>query len=197
MQSIDQYLLSDKRLINRTEPIKKNKKESTIEELKKIWSWNYEKLHEKRVYHENGHLILKGKNIPSGQNYQGYYQIRITQPSGKPKGYLAHRMIWLFHHGYLKPNSIIDHIDGNTSNNRIENLREVTKSQNMWNCKISAYNTSGVKGITFVKKLNKWKAQFKCDGKHVYVGIFDTIEEAELMLIAERTKLHGDFARHE
>jgi len=66
-------------------------------------------------------------------------------------------LIFLYHHGYLP--KFVDHIDGNKKNNRIENLREATKSQNAMNQKVSTRNTSGIKGVMWHKRDKKWFVQ--------------------------------------
>lgn len=82
----------------------------------------------------------------------------------------AHRLAWLLHYGHLPINSI-DHIDGNKSNNQIDNLRDVTHQQNMWN-KITT------KGYYWNKMKNKFHAQIRIDGKLIFLGLFQTEQEA-------------------
>src|SRR5690606_28968194 len=74
--------------------------------------------------------------------------------------WLAHRLAWFYVHG-RPPQSGIDHIDGNPSNNRIANLREATQSQNNANAKRPRHNTSGFKGVS--KSRGKWQAVVQCD----------------------------------
>ena len=91
----------------------------------------------------------------------------------------------------------IDHIDRNPGNNRIENLREVTQIQNMQNTKIHSLNTSGVKGVSWNTKNRKWVAQVHVLGKKAYLGMYNTLEEAEAVVKEAREKYHGEYARHE
>lgn len=112
----------------------------------------------------------------------------------KQKNYKAHRLIFLFHHGYLP--QYIDHIDGNPRNNKIENLRQATHQQNLCNTKLRKDNTSGYKGVSFRKDLNKWVAQSAFNGKQHYLGIFVNKEDAINAAKAFREANHKDFARH-
>lgn len=73
-------------------------------------------------------------------------------------------------------NKIIDHINGNPSDNRKENLRNVTPQQNCMNTKTRKDNNLGVKGIT--KRYNKYIARIKFNGKSIHLGSFSNIEDA-------------------
>ena len=92
------------------------------------------------------------------------------------KQYLVHRVAWLLHHG-VWPIGDIDHIDGNPSNNKIENLRDVPHNLNIQNRKsATAKNKTGFLGV--VKRRNKYAAQFHRNGKQIYLGLFSTAELA-------------------
>ena len=110
------------------------------------------------------------------------------------KVYLAHRLIFMMFHGYFP--KFVDHIDGNKLNNCIENLREVTHSQNMKNQKISISNTSGYKNVSWNKKQKKWRVALKINYKDKEIGYFKDIELADLVAQEARDKYHGKFARH-
>ncbi len=138
------------------------------------------------------------------------YKVRVTGPrtcigdvagSDGPKGYLhlrvlgksrrVHRLIFLMHHGYFP--DMLDHIDGNPRNNRIENLRECTNSQNRANSKRQWNNTSGFVGVTRDGK--KWRARFTLDGRRQSIGLFNTKEEAHAAYCQKASDLYGEFAR--
>lgn len=87
-----------------------------------------------------------------------------------------HRVIWLYVYGYLP--KYIDHINGNRNDNRLENLREVTVTENNRNKSISKNNKSGYNGISFDTSRNKWivSIHFKEGLKHL--GRFDLLEDA-------------------
>jgi hypothetical protein len=76
---------------------------------------------------------------------KGY--IRVAGPDRK--AYYAHRIVWMLHNGLIQKGLVTDHIDGNPSNNRIENLRVVTPAINSRNRRISRLNPSGKPGLYF------------------------------------------------
>lgn len=110
------------------------------------------------------------------------------------KAYKAHRLAWLLFHGAW-PDGQIDHIDGDSSNNRIDNLRTATCSQNMCNKGRYSNNTSGCKGVSFVPSTKKWRARLQKEHKRRLVGEFNTFEEAAAACNTARTILHGEYAR--
>jgi hypothetical protein len=120
---------------------------------------------------------------------RGYQRVVINN-----KMYKAHRIIFLMHKGYLPIE--IDHIDGDKLNNKIENLRPATRSQNLLNKKKPSSNTSGVKGVSWCAERNKWEVQMYVDGKKKYVGRFESLDVAKSMAMAFREKHHGEFANH-
>ena len=116
----------------------------------------------------------------------GYRGIQI-----EGKIYKAHRLIWKYHYG-KDPKEFIDHIDGNKSNNNIENLRESTKQQNSFNRGPHKNNELGVKGLC--KLGNKYRAAIMINGKNKHLGMFDTIEEARLAREEAEKKLFKEFS---
>ena len=119
----------------------------------------------------------------------GYKQIYL-----KGKTYLIHRIIFLMHYGYLP--KCIDHIDGNPLNNKIENLRAVTLSQNQYNRKIAKHNTSGIKGVYWHKRSQKWMARCNLDKKCFYLGSYKNLDDAKDAVMNFRKIKHGEFARN-
>lgn len=102
----------------------------------------------------------------------GYYQIRINK-----KLYLAHRLAWFY---IFKewPEGVVDHIDRNTTNNRLDNLRDVTQAKNTYNSTIPSHNSSGFKGVSFSKQKGKYEAYISLNNKKKNLGLFNTAEEA-------------------
>ena len=160
------------------------------------------RLHELFEYRDDGVLIRKigasgGKNARKGDivgnlNSHGYLGFQIDG-----KKYLVHRIIYYMYHGHIDDTKQMDHIDGNRANNRIENLRLVTRSQNGHNQKIRKDNTSGVKGVSWHKDVMKFQARIKTNNKSIHLGLFDTLEAAEKAITEAREKIHGEYARHE
>jgi hypothetical protein len=114
--------------------------------------------------------------------------------SWNSKSYKVHRLIFMMFYGYVP--KFIDHIDADPSNNRIENLRPTTTSQNLCNTRIRVNNTSGVKGVSWHKPTSKWQVKISIDGKDTHLGLYDSIDQAKQIADAARVKHHGDFARH-
>jgi hypothetical protein len=115
---------------------------------------------------------VKQGTVAGTKTKRGYIQIRIDG-----KSYLAHRLTWLFFYGEW-PKQHIDHINHNTSDNRIDNLREASQQENTKNRSKNKNNTSGISGVHWDKKSNKWQARIGVNGKRIHLGFFDNKEEA-------------------
>ncbi len=121
---------------------------------------------------------------------RGYVRIIIDG-----KKYRAHRLAWLYTHGKW-PEDQIDHVNGNCSDNRLENLREATCSQNNFNKPLQKNNTSGVKGVYWHKGKQRWTAMCRVNGKRFTVGTFIELEKAAEAIRDFRKANHGSFARN-
>jgi hypothetical protein len=104
------------------------------------------------------------------------------------KIYLAHRLAWFMFYGKM-PDKAIDHIDGNGLNNAIENLRLVTRKENMQNTKLRVDNTSGHNGVYFHPQRKKWVAYITEDRKMKYLGIYANKQDAIHRRNVENEKL--------
>lgn len=143
----------------------------------------------------DGHLFWKenrGNNKVKGLkagtlNNFGYITIAINHDT-----YKAHRLIYLHHYGEFKGD--LDHINGNRSDNRIENLRIATNSENQWNRKKQKNNKSGCKNVSFCKKTKKWRVQFYLNKKPSTYGYYKDIDYAIFVANALRPKFYGKFA---
>lgn len=91
--------------------------------------------------------------------------------------YKAHRVAWLLSYGQW-PADCIDHINGDRSDNRIANLRDVSKATNARNAKRRVNCTSGVTGVHWNQARQKWRAIIHYNKRCIHLGLFDTIEEA-------------------
>lgn len=108
------------------------------------------------------------------KNNSGYVRISLHG-----RFYLAHRLAWLYVHGYV-PKGEIDHINRIRDDNRIENLREASRTLNALNTGEYKNNSSGSKGVYFNKSANKWQAQIMVSGKRVYLGLYDDVRRADI-----------------
>jgi len=126
--------------------------------------------------------------MPAGSKQpNGYLRISVNK-----NRFLAHRLAWLLYYKEW-PLDIIDHIDGNKSNNKIENLRVGTILKNNYNTGITVTNTSGYKGVSWNSANNKYIANINVKGKKVYLGMFSTSEEASEAYNKAAKELHGEF----
>jgi len=123
----------------------------------------------------------------AGSATQGYINISIDG-----KLYRAHRLAWLYAYGAW-PSLYLDHINGCGTDNRLENLREASQSQNMANSKLRSDCASGFKGVT--KYRSRWVATIAKSGRKIHLGVFDTPEEAHAMYLNAAKAVHGEFAR--
>ena len=111
----------------------------------------------------------------------GYVVVRLDNVL-----HYAHRLAWLYEQGRW-PAEQLDHINGDRTDNRIANLREVTNAQNAQNQK-RRNNTSGFPGVR--RENSKWLAEIKVQYKPIRLGLFDTPEAAHAAYLAAKQKLH-------
>jgi hypothetical protein len=137
--------------------------------------------------YKDGKIYRKNGNLAGNMLKNGYGLVSVK---GKRIG--IHRVIYAMHHGFMP--EIVDHIDGNPSNNNIQNLRPATKSQNGMNQKLSAKNTSGYKGVSW--NGHSWRVCVYKGGKKITVGTYKDKEVANVIAMLARTVHHNDFARH-
>lgn len=156
----------------------------------------YDYLHEFFDYCDNGTLVwkvdrrVKCKGMVAGSTRpDGYVCVRLDK-----QRWLAHRIIFAMWHGYLP--DVIDHIDGNPNNNRIENLREADNSKNQHNRKIDCRNKIGVKNVYWHTRDKSYGVRMKVDGKIKTFGYYKDLELAALVSDMAREKYRGEFARH-
>ena len=156
----------------------------TQEELKNVLEYEPDTGHFIRIKCKIRTLIGK---VAGNLHPNGYVYIEINE-----KPYRAHRLAWLYTHGRW-PAEHIDHINGIKNDNRIANLREATRSQNMKNSKLQKSNTSGLKGA--YKREYGYVSTIRHEGREVYLGFFKTAEEAHLAYCNAAEMHHKEFAR--
>ena len=142
-----------------------------------------EELHERFEY-DNG--VLKNRlakprakvgSAAGSITPQGYLKIGIDR-----KVYFVHRLVWIMFNGSIDKGLVIDHINKDTLDNRIENLRLVTPLHNLQNQK--------AKGYYFDKDHNKYRASIMIDGKKIELGYFEKEHEARLAYLNAKDKYH-------
>lgn len=120
---------------------------------------------------------------------RGYRVVDIERAT-----YKVHRVIYKMV-TREEPPAQIDHINGDYSDNRIENLRPATPSQNCANKPTQRNSTTGVKGVSFDKRRGLFMARVQLRGHSYYVGLFKTLDAAKAARDSKARQLHGEFFR--
>ncbi|MGY5368299.1 HNH endonuclease [Enterobacter oligotrophicus] len=131
---------------------------------------------------------MAGKLAQSSLNGR-YYMVSVNF-----KFHLCHRVVWFLHHGEW-PVSDIDHINGNKLDNRIENLRETSRSQNMSNVGMQKNNSSGFIGVFWASRERKWRAVVAHNKKNINLGSYDCPIEAAMAYNEGALKYQGKYAQ--
>ena len=141
--------------------------------------------------YEDGKLFRRsdGKEVGCYTKKHRYARMGIDG-----RGYKVHRIIFLYHHGYLP--DIIDHINGDCYDNRIENLREANTHQNRQNSRIYSTSKSGVKNVYWEQGCKKWRVTFTINYKRKTFGYYTDLEEAKQVATSMRDKYFKEFANH-
>jgi hypothetical protein len=148
-------------------------------------------------FRPEGHFFVETESVRWNKRYahklagcvavRGYFNVGISGIR-----YQVHRVIWKLVTGD-EPVETIDHIDGDTGNNRWVNLRLATMVEQGWNVRTSKANTSGHAGV--YRRKNRWEAGIGAGGVWRYLGSFGTREDAATARNAAARKLHGEFYR--
>ncbi len=153
--------------------------------------------YENYIIYEDGVVYSKRskKFLKPRLDDKGYLFVSLWK-NNKGKNHKIHRLVAQ----YFIPNPLnkvnVDHINGITTDNRIENLRWATNQENNRNQKIRSDNTSGEKNIYFNKKNKKWCVNFSINGRSKHFGYFVDYDDAVRFARQKRQELFGDFANH-
>ena len=124
-------------------------------------------------------------DIAGTDHCKGYRSVQVNH-----NNYLVHRLIWLIIKG-VWPKNQIDHIDHDRGNNKIDNLREATQTENQRNGCIQKNNTSGFVGVYWSKANKKWRAGICLNNKNMCLGYF--IEKADAIAAREAANIKYNF----
>lgn len=145
------------------------------QELRKLFKYQEGKL----IWRQDSKFRKNSDHVAGGQKPDGYWAITINY-----KTYKRSRLVWAYHNGWAPETVLIDHINNNKSDDRIENLRLVSIAENRW-------NSLNIKGYTYVKDRKKYKATIMANGKRKLLGYFDTENEARLAYTIAKLKYHS------
>lgn len=131
--------------------------------------------------------FIKAGNVAGHVSPEGYIVIGIDYKVLK-----AHRLAWLHFHGELPTGLDIDHINGQRGDNRIENLRLCTVSQNSQNLQRAYRNnkSSGILGVYWHSQAKKWQAKIQLDGRPKSLGLYLTKDEAAAAYAKAKRAMH-------
>ena len=113
-------------------------------------------------------------SISGATHNKGYIQITVDD-----KNYLAHRLAWMYVFGKF-PKKQIDHINRVKTDNSIKNLRDVDASTNQHNIGVRSHNSSGITGVVWNSRRQKWVAQIIYRNKRYYIGTFKDVALAKI-----------------
>lgn len=153
-------------------------------------------------YREDGKLLRRTSTMGNG-NYAG--KVVGTSPDGTRNNrysatkvygqhWCVHKLIYLYHYGVVPEQ--LDHINRDTLDNRIENLRPADASQNTCNRKVFSNNTSGYKGVSWHKAQSRWFVYINVNKKRKNIGYFEDLELASLVSTEARDLYHGNYAQN-
>jgi hypothetical protein len=106
----------------------------------------------------------------------------------------AHRLVFELEGG-IPEGMEVDHINGDPSDNRRSNLRLCKSSENAHNTRKPRTNKTGVKNVHFDSGTGKFRVRIRCNGKHIHIGLYPSLEEATVAAATARSQLHGEYAK--
>jgi hypothetical protein len=152
---------------------------------KPIDGYHYEVSSFGNVRNIDNHILV-------GQRRGGGLHITLCK-HGNTESCAIHRLVAQAFIPNPENKPFVDHRNGDTTNNYLENLRWATNQENQYNAKIPSTNTSGIKGVMWNKSKCKWYAQIRINGIKKHLGYFETKEEARDVRQAKARELFGEF----
>lgn len=143
---------------------------------------------------ETGRAMIDKSDIDVAKKHKWYLNnsgYAITRVNHKEQ-ILLHRLIM-----NLPPSKQIDHVNRNTLDNRQDNLRICTQEQNTYNTKVRSDSTTGVTGVDFDKRRNKWRARINFKKKSIHLGYFDEFKYAVLARHEAEKEYYGEFRSYD
>ena len=164
--------------------------ELTAEIARELLTYNpdtgklYWKERSEKKYYKNYKISMKkwnlrwaGKEAFTTISYRETGKIGGLHGGFFNKDFRAHRIAWLIYYGEW-PKNQIDHINQDPTDNRIENLRDVTQLENLKNQALRSNNKSGYIGVHFEKSKQKYRVRVQINNSKKHIGYYNTIEEA-------------------
>ena len=133
-----------------------------------------------------------GRILKPGSDRDGYLMVNLMKDK-KQLTQKVHRLVAGAFIQNPEKKKCVDHINNDVKNNKVENLRWATNSQNSQNAKISKDNTSGTKGVSFRKDIKKWRARITINGKVINLGSFMKKEDAVNIRIQRAKDEFGEY----
>jgi Demerecviridae HNH endonuclease len=164
-------------------------KEKELPFAKAVALFRYDDRTGKIFWRTNHRRIKAGDEAGSIASSHGYRIVSLKQ-----RTYLQHRVVWLLYYGEW-PKGLVDHINLDKLDNRIENLRAANYSQSNANRRGKRKRVGSLKGASFLRGRRVWRSSIKMDGKTKNLGDYRTELEAHLVFCAAAKLCHGSFAR--
>lgn len=147
-------------------------------------------------YHAEGFLTWKieKRGVPVGSIVGKSYNSGFVQFNHDDKTYHVHRVIYQMFHGEIEKGLFVDHINRNKQDNRLENLRVATRTENNRNKNPYRNSVSSYKGVDFYKRLNVWRARIKVNKNLIDLGGFSSETDAAVAYNEAAKRYFGEFA---
>jgi hypothetical protein len=159
----------------------------TKERIDHLFDYKDGKFYWKNPSKHRKHLV--GKEAGTTQPTNGKLYVTIQVDGAKIK---RGRLVFFYINGEF-PQPCVDHINGNSLDDRPENLRQATMTENAWNHKSRSKKTNLPMGVRLAKS-GRFVARIACHGKSLCLGTFKTMEEAQQVYLSKREELYGEFA---